>query len=128
MKRIAQRQQEWSSLKYLILSKSQPDYRAIRKLFADDGWDEAKEQAFRGYLKHALAEPNKKGNLLNAYQHVWGYFKKQATETERQQYEVLSVNFSVDQDALSLFLRELTLKYQEPYLLQSALLFPKEEN
>lgn len=127
MKIIAQRQQEWSALKYLILSKSQSDYRAIRKLFTDDKWDEAKERAFRSYLQHALAEPPKKGNLLNAYQHVWGYFKNKASETERQKYEELLETFSVDHDTLLPFLKELTLKYQEQYLLQSKLLFPKEE-
>ncbi|WP_430602490.1 hypothetical protein IGJ02_002907 [Enterococcus sp. DIV0724b] len=127
MKIIAQRQQEWSALKYLILSKSQSDYRAIRKLFTDDKWDEGKERAFRSYLQHALAEPPKKGNLLNAYQHVWGYFKNKASETERQKYEELLKTFSVDHDTLLSFLKELTLKYQEQYLLQSKLLFPKEE-
>lgn len=125
MKRIARRQQEWRSLKYLVLSKSQPDYRAIRRLFTDNEWDERKEQAFRGYLQHALTEPPKKGNLLNAYQHVWGYFKNRATETERQKYEELMETFSIDQDELLPFLKELTLKYQEPYLLQSKLLFPQ---
>lgn len=124
MEIIAQRQQEWASLKYLILSKSQPDYRAIRKLFSEDQWNEEKEEKFRSYLQHALAEPAKKGNLLNAYQHVWGYFKKQATETERKKYEALSTNFIVEQDELFPFLKELTIKYQENYLLQSKLLFP----
>lgn len=126
LKQLAQKQQEWASLKYLILSKSQQDYRAIRKLFADDKWDEQKEQAFQKYLQHALAEPVTKGNLLNAYQHVWGYFKNKATESERQKYEKLSADFSVEQDELSPFLKALTLKYQEKYLLQSTLLFTKE--
>lgn len=125
MKIIAQRQQEWRSLKYLILSKSQPDYRAIRRLFTDNEWDERKEQAFRGYLQHALAQPPKKGNLLNAYQHVWGYFKNIATATERQKYEELIETFSIEQDELLPFLKELTLKYKEQYLLQSKLLFPQ---
>ncbi|EOL44600.1 YbgA family protein [Enterococcus caccae] len=123
MKIITQRQQEWASLKYLVLSKSQQDYRAIRKLFADNKWDEEKEQVFRSYLQHALTEPQKKGDLLNAYQHVWGYFKNKATETERQKYEELIETFSIEQDELRSFLKELTLKYQEPYLLQSKLLF-----
>lgn len=120
---IAKKQQEWASLKYLVLSKSQSDYRAIRKLFVDNEWDEEKEQMFQSYLQHALAESPKKGNLLNAYQHVWGYFKNKAIKTERQKYELLIETFSVDHDELGPFLKELTLKYQEQYLLQSKLLF-----
>lgn len=127
MKIITQRQLEWASIKYLILSKSQSDYRAIGKLFADNGWDEEKEKAFRSTLQHALAEPPQKGNLINAYQHVWGYFKNKATETERKKYEDLIQNFSLDQDELTLYLKELALKYQEPYLVQSTFLFPEEE-
>ncbi|MGX7245877.1 YbgA family protein [Enterococcus quebecensis] len=123
MKKITGKQQEWASLKYLVLSKSQQDYRGIRKLFADDTWNEEKEQAFHSYLHHALAEPAKKENLLNAYQHVWGYFKKKATEDEHEQYQNLIDTFSLEQDELLPFLKGLTVKYQESYLLQSKLLF-----
>ncbi|ALS02779.1 hypothetical protein ATZ33_15750 [Enterococcus silesiacus] len=127
MGKTTERQQEWVALKYLILSKSQSDYRMIGKLCADNEWDEEKEQQFRSYLQHALAEPPKKGNLLNAYQHVWGYFKHKATKVEREKYEELIKTFSLEQDELAPFLKELTLNYQEQYLLQSRLLFPKEE-
>lgn len=127
MKKIAERQKEWASLKYLVLAKSQPDYKAIRKLFADNHWDAEKEWVFRKYLQHALAQPTKKGDLLNAYQHVWGYFKTKATEDERQHYQSLIENFSINEDEVLPFLKELTVKYQEAYLLQSVLLFPKEK-
>ncbi|MEI5993574.1 hypothetical protein A5880_001121 [Enterococcus sp. 4G2_DIV0659] len=123
---IVQRQQEWAELKYLILSKSQQDYRAIRKLFADNQWTPEKEEAFRFHINHALAEPVEKGNQRNAYQHVWGYFKKKATEAEREKYQLLLETFSVEQDKLLPFLKELTQKYQEQYLLQSKLLFDEE--
>ncbi|WP_207696028.1 hypothetical protein DOK67_0000612 [Enterococcus sp. DIV0212c] len=123
MTAIAKRQQEWATLKYLILSKSQKDYRAIRKLFADNRWNEEKEQAFRFYLQHALAAPLKKGNVLNAYQHIWGYFKTKATEAEREKYNALIASFSVEQDELLPFLKELAIKYQEQYLLHSKILF-----
>lgn len=127
MKIIAQRQQEWASLKYLILSKSQPDYKAIRALFTDHEWNEKKEQAFRSYLQHALEQPAKIGDRLNAYQHVWGYFKNKVTDMERIKYQELIENFSLEQDEVLFFLKELAIKYQEEYLLQSSLLFPKEE-
>ncbi|WP_429948621.1 YbgA family protein [Enterococcus sp. AZ101] len=127
MEKQTKRQQEWAALKYLILSKSQQDYRSIRKLFSEQGWDDKKEQQFRSYLQHALAEEPKKGNSLNAYQHIWGYFKHKANDNEREKYEELLDSFSLAQNKLGPFLKELTLKYEEPYLRQSKLLFPEEE-
>lgn len=127
MKEIAKKQLEWAKLKYLILSKSQPDYKAIRALFADHNWNDEKELQFRFYIQHALAEPAKKGDSLNAYQHIWGYFKNKATEEEQKKYLKLVANFSLEQDGLLSFLQELSLKYQEKYLLQSQLLFPEND-
>lgn len=127
LKEIAKKQMEWAELKYLVLSKSQPDYKAIRALFADHNWSDEKELQFRFYIQHALAEPAKKGNSLNAYQHIWGYFKNKATEDEQKKYQKLVDNFSIEQDRLLPFLQELSLKYQEKYLLQSRLLFPLKD-
>lgn len=123
---MQEKQQEWASLKYLILSKSQEDYKAIRKLFANNKWDQEKEQLFRFYIHHALSEPASRGNCLNAYQHVWGYFKEQATAQEKAKYQELVTHFSIEEDELLPFLRALTLKYKEAYLLQSKLLFDKK--
>ncbi|MFD2308071.1 YbgA family protein [Enterococcus termitis] len=124
MKEIIKKQQEWATLKYLILSKSQNDYKAIRKLVSGKEWNEEKEVLFQQYIQHALAQPDHKGNKLNAYQHVWGYFKKLATEEEREVYADLSENFSLDNDQLFSFLKELIIKYDEAYLYQSKLFFP----
>lgn len=128
MKEIAKKQLEWAKLKYLILSKSQSDYKAIRTLFAEHNWSDEKERQFRCYIQHALSEPAKKGNSLNAYQHIWGYFKKKTTEEEQKKYQKLVDNFSLEQDKLLPFLQELSLKYQEKYLLQSQLLFSENES
>lgn len=119
LKVITKKQQEWATLKYLILSKSQSDYRAIGKLFADHQWNVEKERQFNSYVQHALAEPAKKGNSLNAYQHIWGYFKTKATEAKQEQYRKLVEDFSVEQDQLLPFLKKLSLKYHEEYLLNS---------
>ena len=123
---IGIKQKEWAIIKYLILSKSQNDYRQIRKLFQDHVWNSEKEAAFQALIQHALAEPPKKGNLINAYQHIWGYFKTIATVEEKKQYEQLLTYYSIETDELKPFLKELTLKYHEPYLLQSAFLFEEK--
>lgn len=123
---IGAKQKEWAVLKYLILSKSQNDYRQIKKLFKEHSWDSEKEAAFQANVQHALSEIPKKGNLINSYQHVWGYFKTTATVAEKKQYEQLLATYSIETDELKPFLKHLTLKYQEPYLLQSALLFEEK--
>lgn len=125
---IGAKQKEWAVLKYLILSKSQNDYRQIRKLFQSHSWDSDKEATFQALIQHAMAEKPKRGNLINAYQHVWGYFKTTATVEEKKQYEQLLINYSLESDELKPFLKTLTLKYHEPYLLQSALLFEEKAN
>ncbi|MTD42044.1 DUF1722 domain-containing protein [Erwinia sp. CPCC 100877] len=127
MKTIGTRQREWAQFKYLILAKSQSDYLAIRKLFANNEWNDTKDRLFVQTIHHALAQPTSKGNLLNAYQHIWGYFKKKATPAERQTYHALNDSFSLEADQLYPFLRAMTLKYQEAYLLQCRLLFPRDE-
>lgn len=124
MKKIAEKQQEWAQLKYLILSKSQQDYQKIRALFSKPDWTEEKEQQFQGYITHALATVPSRGNSLNAYQHIWGYFKNKATDEERAIYEQLLATYSLEADELRPFLQQLTYKYKDSYLSQSALLFP----
>lgn len=127
MKKISEKQQEWAQLKYLVLSKSQQDYKKIRGLFSDHHWTAEKEQLFQDYVKHALAAPASRGNSLNAYQHIWGYFKNKATESERATYEQLLASYSLAQDELRPFLQTLTQKYNDTYLKQSVLLFPDKK-
>lgn len=98
MKEIAKKQQEWAQLKYLVLSKSQQDYRQIRQLFSDPTWTEEKERQFQDCVKHALTIPASRGNSLNAYQHIWGYFKTKATDIERDRYEQLHATYSSEKD------------------------------
>lgn len=123
MSLIGTKQKEWAALKYFILAKSQTDYREIRKLFQEPIWNEEKEKKFQELIDHAMSEPPNKGNRINAYQHIWGYFKKKATPEERRLYEHLVATYTVEQDELHVFLKQLTIKYQESYLLESFLLF-----
>lgn len=56
--------------------------------------------------------------LRVAYQHVWGYFKKVATEVEKQRYIKLIDEIPLDSHQLEDFLKALSLKYNQAYLLQ----------
>lgn len=53
----------------------------------------------------------------NAVQHVWGYFKKTASEKEKLRFKTLSAAKEFNETAAKGFLLGCPLKYGEPYLL-----------
>lgn len=122
-----EQQQEWAALKYDVMAHSQKEYNAVRHLFKGNEWSEEKEVSYRRLLQSAYDMVPTRGSLLNAYQHVWGYFKRIATPDELARYRELSERFSPITDELLPFLRELTVKYQMKYLLSSNLLFPAKK-
>jgi UV DNA damage endonuclease len=59
------------------------------------------------------------GGAINAADHVWGYFKNCAEEKEKLRYINLMKNYKPGSITHKKFLWQLTVKYQEPYLMQS---------
>lgn len=115
-------QEEWAYNKYWVMAHSQAYYEQIRLLAKDNEWSNAKNAEFESLLaKAASKEPTVK-TLTNAYQHVWGYFKKIATTEEKQTYLRLLQELSPQTDKLGPFLSRLTKKYQVAYLLNSRLM------
>lgn len=115
-------QEEWAYNKYWVMAHSQAYYEQIRLLAKDNEWSNAKNAEFESLLaKAASKEPTVK-TLTNAYQHVWGYFKKIATTEEKQTYLRLLQELSPQTDKLGPFLSHLTKKYQVAYLLNSRLM------
>ena len=43
----------------------------------------------RDRIQQALALPENRGQVSNAFQHIWGYFKKQATPEEKADFMLL---------------------------------------
>ena len=111
---------EWSRYKYRVLEGSHVDYLAIRTLLKD----KSAYPAFPFYrlVEHALEKEPEPGGRVNAAQHVWGYFKKTASEGEK-------ITFTKHMDAfmegrttiapVKRFLNRLTEKYGECYLMDS---------
>lgn len=115
-------QEEWAYNKYWVMAHSQAYYEQIRLLAKDNEWSNTKNAEFESLLaKAASKEPTVK-TLTNAYQHVWGYFKKIATTEEKQTYLRLLQELSPQTDKLGPFLSRLTKKYQVAYLLNSRLM------
>lgn len=113
-------EKEWGRYKYAILEKSPAVYQSIRTLLKDK--EVYPVQEFYRLIDTAFAEEPHPGYAENAVAHVWGYFKKQATEAERRQYEKNLSNYRNGTGTLAILKRQLfklAEKYESDYLLQS---------
>ena len=113
-------EKEWGRYKYAILEKSPSVYQAIRTLLKDK--EVYPVQEFYRLIDTAFAEEPHPGYAENAAAHVWGYFKKHATDTERKQYEKNLANYRNNTGTLATLKRQLfkiAEKYEVDYLLQS---------
>ena len=115
-------QEKWAYNKYWVMARSQQCYEQIRLLAKDNEWSAQKNAEFERLLERAAGQTPKVKTLTNAYQHVWGYFKKIATISEKQTYLQLLQELSPQNDDLGPFLKHLTEKYQVSYLLNSRLI------
>lgn len=90
----------WREEKYNVMFYSQNHYNAIRQAMKN----KASYEEISALIEQALSLTPTEGSMRNACQHMWGYFKKVATEQEKKQYEQLihTTNFS---ELLSLFKR-----------------------
>ena len=119
-KRMVLLEKEWGRYKYTILEKSPAVYQAIRTLLKDKEVYPVRE--FYRLIETAFAEEPHPGYAENAAAHVWGYFKKHATDTERKQYEKNLANYRNNTGMLATLKRQLfkiAEKYEVDYLLQS---------
>ncbi|HCM90500.1 MULTISPECIES: YbgA family protein [Vagococcus] len=114
---------EWAYQKYFVMAHSQKEYLYIRQLFSTT--NENLEEEFKEAILHAEQTPPTKGSLTNAYQHVWGYFKKCATSEEKEKFQALLNSLPLDEEDIRSFCQNLSIKYDKKYLLQSRILFPK---
>jgi len=113
-------EKEWGRYKYAILEHSPAIYQAIRTLLKDK--DAYPVQDFYHLIDTAFAEEIRPGYAENAAAHVWGYFKKHATDVERRQYEKNLANYRNNTGTRSTLKRQLfklAEKYEAEYLLQS---------
>jgi UV DNA damage endonuclease len=119
-KRMVLLEKEWGRYKYAVLERSPAVYQAIRTLLKDK--EAYPVQEFYRLIDTAFAEEPHPGYAENAAAHVWGYFKKHATEAERRKYEENLANYrngSGTRATLKRQLFRLAQKYESEYLLQS---------
>ncbi|MBO0436314.1 YbgA family protein [Vagococcus fluvialis] len=110
-------QVSWAQHKYWMMSHSQQVYNQIRELAKGNKWNQEKNETYKTLLKDLeTTEPTEK-TLRNAYQHIWGYFKKEATSKEIYTYTELIKKSPLERNELEVFLKELAKKYEKEYLL-----------
>ena len=112
----------WAKNKYYVLSKSHKAYLEIREYL------KAKEVDIL-FLKERIQtvrdlEESKK-DFNNAILHVWGYFKKDASEVEKKGLFTILEKYMVgkmNQNSIIEYIKVLLKKYPNKYLQESTLL------
>ena len=118
----SQCQQLWARNKYLVLSHSSNIYNEIRQYLKNE---EVEVSHVQELIDRAYQIPEHRGQVCNAFQHIWGYFKKKATETERKDYMFLLERYHsghATKEDLIAKTRELLDRYPNTYLQHSKLL------
>ena len=115
-------QQLWARNKYLVLSHSSNIYNEIRQYLKNE---EVEVSHVQELIDRACQIPEHRGQVCNAFQHIWGYFKKKATETERKDYMFLLERYHsghATKEDLIAKTRDLLDRYPNTYLQHSTLL------
>ena len=118
----SQCQQLWARNKYLVLSHSSNIYNEIRQYLKNEEVEVSRVQEL---IDCACQIPEHRGQVCNAFQHIWGYFKKQASLDERKDYMLLLDCYRFGQaskEDLIAKTRELLERYPNAYLQHSTLL------
>ena len=118
----SQCQQLWARNKYLVLSHSSNIYNEIRQYLKNE---EVELSLVQEMIDRACQIPEHRGQVCNAFQHIWGYFKKKATDAERKDYMLLLDRYRFGQaskEDLVAKTRELLEHYPNTYLQHSTLL------
>ena len=115
-------QQLWARNKYLVLSHSSNIYNEIRQYLKNE---EVEVSHVQELIDRSCQIPEHRGQVCNAFQHIWGYFKKQATAAERKDYMFLLERYHSGQASKEDVIaktRELLERYPNAYLQNSTLL------
>lgn len=121
MSKRADMEKLWRYEKYNVMMHSQKSYLNIREsLKRDITYDDLQSK-----IDDAKDIVPTKGSIINTYDHMWGYFKKIATEEERNQYLKYKSQYQeneIQYQCLITFIYKLAVKYNQKYLLESTIL------
>jgi len=111
----------WKTHKYEVMWHDQKSYNRIREMLkANCTYDEVENE-----IQNALSMQPSKGSVVNAYSHVWGYFKKFCRVSEKKLFKKLKDQYLADQiseTTLLQFIYCMTIYYNIQYLKESSLI------
>ena len=112
----------WAKNKYYVLSKSHKVYLEIREYLKEK---EVDILFLNEKIERIRSIKESKKDFNNAVLHVWGYFKNEATEIEKQKLHNLLEEYmrgKNDQKSVIEYINILLKKYTNEYLQKSTLL------
>ena len=127
IKSIKRMSETLAAHKYLVLSKSSSIYNEIREYLKREN---AQVRHVLTLIDQARTLPEDRGQVCNAFQHIWGYFKKQATRDEKAEFMYCLEQYrsgQAEQEILLGAVRKLLAVYPNKYLQQSHLLFGEQD-
>ena len=117
----------WAKNKYYVLSKSHKAYLNIREYLKEKEVDIAYLQE---KIQSAKDIEESKKDFHNAILHVWGYFKKEASEREKQGLFAILEEYregKKSQEAVIQYLNALLKRYPNEYLQESTFLTGEQD-
>ncbi|MGP1616740.1 YbgA family protein [Peptostreptococcus stomatis] len=112
----------WAKNKYYVLSKSHKEYLEIREYLKEK---EVDITHLNQKIEKVRELEESKKDFNNAVLHVWGYFKKEASEIEKQEFFNLLEEYmdgKNSQESVIEYINALLEKYPNKYLQESTLL------
>ena len=117
----------WAKNKYYVLSKSHKVYLNIREYLKEKEVDLAYLQE---KIQSAKDIEESKKDFHNAILHVWGYFKKEASEREKQGLFAILEEYregKKNQESVIQYLNALLKRYPNEYLQESTFLTGEQD-
>ena len=116
----------WAKNKYYVLSKSHKAYLDIREYLKEK---EVDILSLHEKIQKVRDIKESKKDFNNAILHVWGYFKKEASEVEKQGlFNILEeyMEGKNNQESVIEYINTLLKKYPNKYLQESTLLIGEQ--
>ena len=117
----------WAKNKYYVLSKSHKAYLDIREYLKEK---EVDILSLHKKIQKVRDIKESKKDFSNAILHVWGYFKKEASEVEKQGlFNILEeyMEGKNNQQSVIEYINTLLKKYPNKYLQESTLLTGEQD-
>lgn len=109
----------WSKYKYVVMERSYSDYKKISQ---NIGLDNYTYDEFISCINEIVLKDAIKNQAINTMHHIWGYFKKVATNKEKLEFFNMIEKYNSNQielNKIKKLLKKYAVKYDSKYLLES---------